>query len=218
MISTLHIKNVGIIDDVSINLNEGLNILTGETGAGKTLIIDSLQIICGGRFSKEMIRKGQDSSFVEASLYIPENNNEEANREFVISREIFLNGRNTCKVNGRLVSVSELKNFMQNIIDIHGQHENVSLLDETTHIKFLDNFIVKDILSIKEEYLEAYKRYNELKAEISVNFGDDKEKSRELDLLRYQLHEIEDVGLKIRRGGKAWKNKEYNAKCRKNCK
>lgn len=72
MISTLHIKNVGIIDDVTIDLNDGLNILTGETGAGKTLIIDSLQIISGGRFSKEMIRKGQDFSFVEASMYIPE--------------------------------------------------------------------------------------------------------------------------------------------------
>lgn len=89
MISTLHIKNVGIIDDVSIELNEGLNILTGETGAGKTLIIDSLQIISGGRFSKEMIRKGQSYSYVEASIYLTEKNNLEEN--IVVSREININ-------------------------------------------------------------------------------------------------------------------------------
>ncbi|MCI8621150.1 MAG: AAA family ATPase [Clostridia bacterium] len=195
MISTLHIKNVGIIDDVTIDLNEGLNILTGETGAGKTLIIDSLQIISGGRFSKEMIRKGQDFSFVEASIYLKRNyENQEEN--VVISREIFANGRNTCKINGRLVAVRELKNYMKNIIDIHGQHENVSLLDESTHIKFLDNFAEKEIQIYKSEYLEKYKRYKELKEEINKNFGDEKEKQRELDLLKYQNREIEASKLK----------------------
>ena len=105
MIGTLCIKNVGIIDDAVIELNDGLNILTGETGAGKTLIIDSLQIISGGRFSKEMIRKGQDFSFVEASIYLPEKG-ESTDGNIVVSREIYQNGRNTCKINGRLVSVA----------------------------------------------------------------------------------------------------------------
>ena len=197
MISTLHIKNVGIIDDVTIDLNEGLNILTGETGAGKTLIIDSLQIISGGRFSKDMIRKGQEFSFVEASIYLAETKeNQEEN--IVISREIFSNGRNTCKINGRLVTVRELKNYMKNIIDIHGQHENVSLLDESSHIKFLDNFADKEIQEIKEEYIKKYKRYNELREEISKNFGDDKEKQRELDLLKYQTNEIDEAKLKVK--------------------
>ena len=108
MINTLHIKNVGIIDDVTISLNDGLNILTGETGAGKTLIIDSLQIISGGRFSKEMIRKGQEYSRVEAALYID-------NEDIVVTREINQNGRNTCKINGSLVTVAELKNYMKNM-------------------------------------------------------------------------------------------------------
>lgn len=194
MISTLHIKNVGIIDDVTIDLNEGLNILTGETGAGKTLIIDSLQIISGGRFSKEMIRKGQEFSFVEACIYL---NTEKESENIVISREIYLNGRNTCKINGRLVSVSELKSFMKDIIDIHGQHENQSLLDETTHIKFLDNFAGEEIYKLKEAYKKLYKRYTELKEELNKNFGDDKEKQRELDLLRYQYNEIEEAKLKL---------------------
>lgn len=201
MISTLHIKNVGIIDDVTIDLNDGLNILTGETGAGKTLIIDSLQIICGGRFSKEMIRKGQDFSLVEASMYIYSKESEQ-DENVVVSREIYLNGRNTCKINGRLVSVSELKSFMQNIIDIHGQHENVSLLDESTHIKFLDNFAGKEIKQLKEKYAEKYRKYNEIREEIERNFGDDKEKQRELDLLKYQYNEIKDAVLKKRRRGR----------------
>ena len=192
MISTLSIKNVGIIDDITINLNEGLNILTGETGAGKTLIIDSLGIILGGRFSKEMIRKGQEFSYVEASIYL-----EEKEENIVVSREIFSNGRNTCKINGRLVSVNELKNFMKDIIDIHGQHENQSLLDCSTHIKFLDNFAELELGDIKKRYINTYEKYNYLKDEIAKNFGDDKEKQRELDLLKYQNKEIEEVGLKV---------------------
>ncbi len=195
MISTLHIKNVGIIDDIVVNLNDGLNILTGETGAGKTLIIDSLQIISGGRFSKEMIRKGQDFSYVEASIYLKENA-EDAENNIVVSREIYSNGRNTCKINGRLVSVSELKNFMRDIIDIHGQNENQSLLDVNTHISYLDSFAGNDIIGLKEKYSKLFTRYNELKREININFGDDKEKQRELDLLKYQKNEIEDAKLK----------------------
>lgn len=106
-------------------------------------------------------------------------------------------GRNTCKINGRLVSVGELKDFMKEIIDIHGQHENQSLLDENTHIKYLDNFSGAEIKKQKEKYKEMYKKYNELKQEISKNFGDDKEKQRELDLLKYQYKEIESAELKI---------------------
>lgn len=195
MISTLHIKNVGIIDDITINLNEGLNILTGETGAGKTLIIDSLQIISGGRFSKEMIRKGEEFSYVEVSMYLPENK-QNIEENVVVSREIYSNGRNTCKINGRLVSVTELKNFMQAIIDIHGQHENQTLLDTSMHIKYLDGMANKEIFKFKQEYNVLYQKYNELKKEILLNFGDDKEKQRELDLLKYQKNEIEEAKLK----------------------
>ena len=115
MISTIQIKNIGIIDDISINLNQGLNVLTGETGAGKTLIIDSLNIIAGGRFSKEMMRRGQEHSFVELCLYLPKHPNAmEGN--IIVSREIYANGRNLCKINGRLVTVNELKEYMQNIM------------------------------------------------------------------------------------------------------
>ena len=115
MITTLHIKNIGIIDDIVIDLNKGLNVLTGETGAGKTLIVDSLGIIAGGRFSKDMIRKGQNMSFVELALYLPQNPNA-IDGNIVVSREINTSGKNLCKINGRLVTVNELKTFMKNII------------------------------------------------------------------------------------------------------
>lgn len=139
MISNLHIRNIGIIDDISINLDQGFNVLTGETGAGKTLIIDSLSIIAGGRFSKEMIRKGQDHSFVELCLYLP-NHEGAIDGNIIISREIYNNGRNLCKINGRMVTVNELKEFMQDIIDIHGQQDNQTILEPSSHIHYLDGF------------------------------------------------------------------------------
>ena len=195
MITTLHIKNIGIIDDLSIDLNNGLNVLTGETGAGKTLIIDSLGIISGGRFSKEMIRKGETISFVEICMYEPENENSiEGN--IIVSREINSNGRNMCKINGRMVTVNELKNFMSKFIEIHGQNDNQSLLDNKFHLKYLDGFIGEELLKYKQEYKENYTRYIEIKQELKANYGDEKERERKLDLLKYQFNEIEEAELK----------------------
>ena len=196
MISTLHIKNIGIIDDLSIDLNEGLNVLTGETGAGKTLIIDSLGIISGGRFSKEMIRKGETNSFVEICMYEPENENS-IDGNIIVSREINSNGKNMCKINGRMVTVNELKNFMSKFIEIHGQNDNQSLLDNKFHLKYLDGFIGDKIIDIKKQYKEKYEKYLEIKQELKNNYGDEKERERKLDLLRYQFNEIEEANLKV---------------------
>ncbi len=196
MISTLHIKNIGIIDDLSIDLNEGLNVLTGETGAGKTLIIDSLGIISGGRFSKEMIRKGETNSFVEICMYEPENENS-IDGNIIVSREINSNGKNMCKINGRMVTVNELKNFMSKFIEIHGQNDNQSLLDNKFHLKYLDGFIGDKITDIKKQYKEKYEKYLEIKQELKNNYGDEKERERKLDLLRYQFNEIEEANLKV---------------------
>ncbi len=196
MISTLHIKNIGIIDDLSIDLNEGLNVLTGETGAGKTLIIDSLGIISGGRFSKEMIRKGETNSFVEICMYEPENENS-IDGNIIVSREINSNGKNMCKINGRMVTVNELRNFMSKFIEIHGQNDNQSLLDNKFHLKYLDGFIGEKIIDIKRQYKEKYEKYLEIKQELKNNYGDEKERERKLDLLRYQFNEIEEANLKV---------------------
>ena len=195
MITSLHIKNIGIIEDININLNEGLNVLTGETGAGKTLIIDSLQIISGGRFSKEMIRKGENNSFVELCMFCPENENA-IDGNIIVSREINSNGRNLCKINGRMATVNELKDFMSKFIEIHGQNDNQNLLDSKLHLKYLDGFIGNEIIEQKEKYKELYSRYMQILQELKVNYGDDKERQRKLDLLKYQVNEIEEANLK----------------------
>lgn len=195
MITSLHIKNIGIIDEININLNEGFNVLTGETGAGKTLIIDSLQIIAGGRFSKEMIRRGKNQSYVEMSLYLPNKGFEEDT--VIVSREMNIKGKNLCKINGRLVTVSELKEFMKDIIDIHGQNDNQSILDNSTHISLIDGFADFEISNVKNEYTELYKEYQLTKKALNDNYGDDREKQRKLDLLKYEVEEIENANLKI---------------------
>ncbi len=190
MITLLHIKNIGIIDDLTIHLGEGFNVLTGETGAGKTLIIGALKILSGGRFSKEMMRTGAKNSFVELSLDLP---NFEDN--VIVSREINSSGKNVCKLNGRLVTVNELKEFMKKVIDIHGQNDNQSILDLNQHIDLLDGYADLEIRDIKKEYEILYHEYVTIQKELSLNYGDDMEKQRKLDLLNYQLHEIEETDL-----------------------
>lgn len=195
MISTLHVKNIGIIEDITIDFNEGFNVLTGETGAGKSLIINALNIISGGRFLKEMIRNGEKESFIEACIYCPENPNS-IDGNIIISREIHINGRNLCKINGRLVTVNELREFMSNIIDIHGQQDNYNLLDESRHISYLDDFSGTELSKLKQKYSSLYDKYCEINKELNKNYGDDKEKERRLDLLNYELKEITNAKLK----------------------
>ena len=196
MITTLHIKNIGIIDDLVIDFNNGFNVLTGETGAGKTLIVGSLGIITGGRFSKDMIRKGENYSFVEANIYCPESEIA-IDGNIIVSREIYVNGRNSCKVNGRLVTVNELKKIMEKIIDIHGQQDSQNLLDVSKHICYLDEFAGEKIANLKKEYIELYTNHNDIERKLKQNYGDDKERERKLDLLQYQLKEIERANLKV---------------------
>lgn len=195
MVTTLHIKNVGIIDDLNLDLNEGFNVLTGETGAGKTLIIGSLAILAGGRFSKEMIRNGEEFSFVEANFYCP-NNELAIDNNIIVSREIHSNGRNLCKINGRLVTVNELKEFMSKILDIHGQHDSQLILNPMQHIIYLDKFIGKELEDNLNKYKVKLAEYNTLKQELKNTYGEDQEKERRLDLLRYQYNEIEQANLK----------------------
>ena len=196
MITNLHIKNIGIIEDIELNLGKGLNVLTGETGAGKTLILNALGIISGGRFSKEMIRKGETNSFIEVCIYEPESEFA-IDGNIIISREINSNGRNMCKINGRMATVNELKEFMAQFIEIHGQNDNQNLLDIKEHKKYLDGYIGLPIEKLKNKYNDYYTKYNNIKKELKENFGDEKEKQRKIDLLNYQINEIDMANLKI---------------------
>lgn len=196
MITTLHIRNIGIIEDIEIDFNKGFNVLTGETGAGKSLIINSINMICGGRFSKEMIRKGEEKSSVEVCLFLPELKQEFNEEYIIVSREVHTSGKNLCKINGRMVTVCELKNFMSNIIDIHGQFDSQNLMDSKKHIDFLDDFCGESLTCYLNDYKKMYIEYNKIKSELSKNFGNDIERQRKLDLLRYQLNEIQEASLK----------------------
>ena len=143
-----------------------------------------------------MIRRGETYSFVELNLYLP-NNDLAIENNIIVSREIHSNGKNSCKINGRLVTLTELKEFMSNIIDIHGQNDNQKILNPKYHIKYLDNFIGNDLLQIKNEYKDLYNKRQDIKKELKANLGDDKEKQRQLSLLQYEFDEIENAELKL---------------------
>lgn len=142
-----------------------------------------------------MIRHGETFSFVELSLFLP-NNNIYDDKNIIVSREVHLNGRNLCKINGRMVTVSELKEFMRSVIDIHGQNDNQSILDINSHLELLDSYSFSNISSLLEDYSKEYNEYMNINLELSKNYGDDKEKMRKLDLLRYQVNEISEAKLK----------------------
>ena len=189
MLGQLHIKNIGIIDEITINFEDGLNILTGETGAGKSLIIDSISAITGSRLSKDSIKRGEKEAIVEAFFFGEE--------DIILTREFYQNGRNICKINGNMVTLAKFKEVGESLIDIHGQYDNQSLLDESTHINLLDSFANKEILNFKEKYIELLEDYKNTKQEIEKSFGDPLERARRIDLLKYQYDEIMAANLKI---------------------
>ena len=189
MLGQLHIKNIGIIDEITINFDEGLNILTGETGAGKSLIIDSINAITGSRLSKDIIKNGENSALVEACFF--------GDEDIILRREFYHNGRNICKVNDNMVTLTNFKELGESLIDIHGQHDNQSLLNEKTHIDLLDSFADKEISVFKNKYIELLKEYKATKIEIDKSFGDPVERARRLDLLKYQNDEIINSNLKL---------------------
>lgn len=204
MLAHLHIKNLGIIDEIDIELENGMNVLTGETGAGKSLIINAVQLILGGKFSKELIRKGATKSSVEALFLIEdkflkeelERLNIEIDNELVITREISENSRSLVKVNGSLISVNELKEIGKLLIDIHGQYDSQSLLNAKEHIKLLDGIALSDNKLIKE-YKELYNERNEYISKLNKIGGTAENRERQLEFLRFQLDELENANIKI---------------------
>ncbi len=190
MINNLHIKNIGIINDIRIDFTGGLNIITGETGSGKTLIIESIQILLGEKFSKELIRSGENMALVEADIYLSDEN-----KTIKASRSIAKNGKSVCTINGKSYKINDYKEIMRKIIDIHAQNDNQSLLDVNTHIELLDGYANNDFQLLKQDYSKDYEEYLYINSELSKSYGDDKEKQRMLDLLNYQVTEIENARL-----------------------
>ncbi|WP_026894091.1 DNA repair protein RecN [Clostridiisalibacter paucivorans] len=207
MLLEINIKNFAIIDKIKISFFKGFNVLTGETGAGKSIIIDAVNLILGERAGKDFIRNGKEKSIIEGLFHIenvkliedilleygiemePDNN-------ILLTREIFASGRSISRINGRTVTLNMLKNLTSNMIDIHGQHEHQSLLSWEKHIDFLDAMGKEPLISLKEQVLKEYNKLVDTKKKLKSVVKDDMEIERKKDLLKFQLAEIDSANLK----------------------
>ena len=199
MLSILHIENIAVIECADISFDAGFNVLTGETGAGKSIVIDAISAILGQRAYRDMIRTGSSKASVRAVFSdVPElawfeENGVEYDPETIIQREIHLDGKNICRVNGSLVTVSILNKLGIQLINIHGQHDSASLFNEDNHLQFLDDFARNDAL--RANYSECYNAVSKLRREIERMSMDEGEKLRRMETLKYQIEEIEKAGL-----------------------
>ena len=200
MLSLLHIENIAVIECADISFDRGFNVLTGETGAGKSIVIDAISAILGQRAYRDMIRTGTTKASVRAVFTgVPElpwfaENGVEYDPETIIQREVHLDGKNVCRVNGSLVTVSILHKLGIQLINIHGQHDSASLFDEANHLQFLDDFAGN--LALRESYAEQYYAVAKLRREIERMSMDEAEKLRRMETLKYQIAEIEKAELK----------------------
>jgi ATPase involved in DNA repair len=203
MLTLLRIKNIALIEDISISLGAGLNILSGETGAGKSIIIDSLNFVLGERADKTLIRYGAESASVDATFegYLTPAVAEymqgigvDAEEVLLLRRVMSTSGKNECRINGQPVTLGMLKGLTELIADIHGQHEHQSLLKTSTHINILDAFGGQEIATAANAVKKAYSDYKALLAEYA-RFGNSEERARRIDVLTYQVEELERAAL-----------------------
>ncbi len=202
MLSLLHIENIALIEVADVRFGQGFNALTGETGAGKSIVIDSISAVLGERTSRDLIRTGAKSAYVSAVFTdLPKLHwfeemgiGPDENGELLLEREIQGDGKNICRVNGRLLTVTQLRGLGQQILNIHGQHDGQQLLNEECHLEYLDRFGATDVLH--EAYLSCYQAMMATRREMHALQMDDAEKSRRIDTLTYQIDELERAQLK----------------------
>ncbi len=204
MLQNLHVKNLALIDESEVDFAGGLNILSGETGAGKSIIIGSINLALGGKVQKEMLRDLEKPALVELIFSVTEKQKqvlkqldvETEDDEVILSRRI-TGGRGVSKVNGESVPASKVKEIASVLIDIHGQHEHQSLLSKKKHLEILDSYAKEEIEQPKKELAEAYKDYKKLVSELNDADVDEEERLREVSFLEYEVGEIEEAGLTV---------------------
>lgn len=203
MLKNLHVKNLALIDEAEVDFTEGLNILTGETGAGKSIIIGSINLALGEKIPKEMLRAQDENALVELIFDIDSQEIRQKieamdilmeEDEIILSRRI-ANGRSVAKINGESVPASKMKEVAVLLIDIHGQHEHQSLLKKHKHLEILDDYAKEELLSVKEDIAKYYREYRSILAKLEEASGDAGGRMRELSLLEYEIHEIEEAAL-----------------------
>ncbi|MGI6474411.1 MAG: AAA family ATPase [Thermoactinomyces vulgaris] len=206
MLKELVIRHFAIIEEVHIAFDHGFHVLTGETGAGKSILIDALGLVAGGRASADFVRHGEGKAEIEAVFELdPEHAaraplvewgfDEEELDQIIIRREITAQGKSTCRINGRVVTLSLLKQVGPRLIDISGQHEHQSLLKTEEHLEWLDHFGGEEILSLRRQYEEIYVSYDKVKRQLEQLRKNQRDLDRRLDLLRFQADEIEAAQL-----------------------
>lgn len=201
MILNLYIENIAVIEKISIDFIDGFNVMTGETGAGKSIIIDSINLILGHRAPRDIIRTGAEKAFISATFDNLSSDTIKIIKDLgykldedgilVIQREINVNGKGTCRVNSRPATVSSLKQIGQLLINIHGQHESVGLLSSDSHIKYIDSMC--DIKNKLEKFTYEFNRIKQIKSDLNKINIDEDEKARKVDILKYQINEIESA-------------------------
>lgn len=206
MLEHLHIRNVALIKESEISFGDGLNILTGETGAGKSMIIDSLQFALGGRAGKDFLRHGEKQAAVEALFSVQSQTLTEKLAEngiapeedgtLLITRTLSETGKSVCRINGSTVTVGMLKEIAEDMIDIYGQHEHQSLLNPAKHIRLLDRFCGAGFGEAMEEYKNSWHNLKELEKQLALLIGDESRREQRMDMLRFQKEEIEAAELR----------------------
>ena len=205
MLLQLNISNFALIESLTISFESGFNVLSGETGAGKSILIDAINYVLGVKFTKNSIRTGEKKTYVEAVFTIKniktiemlKNLEIDYNDILIISREAFQSGKNIAKINGKTVLLAQLRKVSETLVDIHGQHENQSLMNSENHINFLDNFGYDFLKQEKEKYSEYYNDLKNINAKISELYKKTGDKDKIIDFLKYQIDEIEKAKLKI---------------------
>ena len=204
MLQSLHVKNLALIDEIEVEFAEGLNILTGETGAGKSIILGSVNLALGGRYTKDLIRQGENYALVELVFTVTEKSRLKALEKLciypedgllILSRKL-MDGRSVSRINGETVTIAVLKEVAAILIDIHGQHEHQSLLYKKNHLGFVDAFAWDYLADIKKQAASAYQEYRTCKKTLDEADMDESSRAKELDFLKFEVSEIEDAMLK----------------------